>query len=59
MLELLKTNSAIGIDLGITDFAILSNCQKTEHPRFTPKMEKKLNREQGKLSRRALLLSGE
>lgn len=55
IIELPKTNSAIGIDLGITDFAILSNGQKIDNNRFTSKMEKKLKREQRKLSRRALL----
>ncbi|MDX8044451.1 IS200/IS605 family element RNA-guided endonuclease TnpB [Gracilibacillus sp. S3-1-1] len=49
-----KTASAIGIDLGITDFAILSDGQKKGNHRFTAKMEKKLKREQRKLSRRAL-----
>ncbi|MDX8045355.1 IS200/IS605 family element RNA-guided endonuclease TnpB [Gracilibacillus sp. S3-1-1] len=49
-----KTKSAIGIDLGITDFAILSDGQKEDNHRFTAKMEKKLKREQRKLSRRAL-----
>ncbi len=53
--ELLKTNSAIGIDLGITDFAILSDSQKIDNNRFTSKMEKKLKCEQRKLSKRALL----
>ena len=53
--ELLKTNSAIGIDLGITDFAILSDGQKIDNHKFTSKMEKKLKREQRKLSKRALL----
>lgn len=53
--ELPKTNSAIGIDLGITDFAILSNGQKIDNNKFTSKMSKKLKREQRKLSRRALL----
>ena len=53
--ELPKTNSAIGIDLGITNFAILSDGQKIDNNRFTSKMEKKLKREQRKLSRRALL----
>ena len=53
--ELPKTNSAIGIDLGITDFAILSDGQKIDHHKFTSKMEKKLKREQRKLSKRALL----
>ncbi|WP_407858436.1 IS200/IS605 family element RNA-guided endonuclease TnpB [Enterococcus cecorum] len=53
--ELPKTNSAIGIDLGITEFAILSDGQKIDNNRFTSKMEKKLKREQRKLSKRALL----
>lgn len=53
--ELPKANSAIGIDLGITDFAILSDGKKMDNNKFTSKMEKKLKREQRKLSRRALL----
>ncbi|EKJ3581731.1 transposase, partial [Enterococcus faecalis] len=55
IVELPKTNSAIGIDLGITDFAILSNGQKIDNNKFTSKMAKKLKREQRKLSKRALL----
>ena len=55
ILELPKTNSAIGIDLGITDFAVLSSGQKIDNHRFTSKMEKKLKREQRKLSKRASL----
>src|SRR5690625_3940299 len=43
---LLTTNSVVGIDLGITDFAILSNGQKIDNNTFTSKMEKKLTREQ-------------
>lgn len=53
--ELPKVNSAIGIDLGITDFAIFSDGQKIDNNKFTSKMSKKLKREQRKLSRRALL----
>ena len=53
--ELPKSNSAIGIDLGITDFAIFSDGQKIDNNTFTSKMEKQLKREQRKLSRRALL----
>jgi len=53
--ELPKTNSVVGIDLGITDFAILSDGQKVDNNKFTSKMEKKLKREQRKVSRRALL----
>ncbi|WP_099301812.1 IS200/IS605 family element RNA-guided endonuclease TnpB [Bacillus sp. Marseille-P3800] len=48
------TSNAVGIDLGITDFAILSNGQKYDNNRFKYKMEQKLKREQRKLSRRAL-----
>ena len=53
--ELPKTNSAIGIDLGIIDFVSLSDGQKIDNNKFTSKMAKKLKREQRKLSRRALL----
>ena len=53
--ELPKMKSAIGIDLGITDFATLSDGQKIDNNKFTSKMEKKLKREQRKLSRRGLL----
>ena len=47
-----KTNQSVGIDLGITDFAILSDGRKVDNQRFTTKMEQKLKREQRKLSRR-------
>lgn len=50
-----KTNNVVGIDLGITDFAIFSDGQKLDNNKFTSKMEKKLKREQRKLSKRALL----
>ncbi|KQL33564.1 transposase [Bacillus sp. FJAT-25509] len=49
-----KTELSIGIDLGITDFAIFSNGSKIGNHKFTAKMEKKLKSEQRKLSRRAL-----
>lgn len=49
-----KTDSSIGMDLGITDFAILSDGRKINNNKFTSKMERKLKREQRKLSRRAL-----
>ena len=55
ILELPKANNNIGIDLGITDFAILSDGTKVDNNKYTLKMEKKLKREQRKLSRRALL----
>ncbi|MED1013419.1 IS200/IS605 family element RNA-guided endonuclease TnpB [Bacillus mycoides] len=50
-----KANSAIGIDLGITEFAILSDGHKIDNNKFTSKMEKKLKRKQHKLSKRALI----
>lgn len=53
--ELPKTNAAIGIDLGILEFAILSDGRKIDNHRFTSKMESKLKREQRKLSKRAVV----
>ncbi|MBP1042932.1 transposase [Vagococcus sp. BWB3-3] len=53
--ELPTANKTVGIDLGITDFAILSNGQKITNNKFAAKMEKKLKREQRKLSKRASL----
>ncbi len=50
-----KTNQSVGIDLGLTDFAILSTGEKIENLHFSKEMAQKLAREQGKLSRRALL----
>ena len=47
-----KTYESIGIDLGITDFAILSDGRKVDNQRFTAKMAKNLARAQRKLSRR-------
>lgn len=47
-----KTSSSIGIDLGIKDFAILSNEKKIDNPHFTKNMKEKLRKEQKKLSRR-------
>ena len=52
--ELPKTDSAIGIDLGITDFAVLSEGEKKDNNHFTLQMEKRLKREQRKLSRMLL-----
>ena len=53
--ELPKTGSAIGIDLGITNFATFSDGSKIDNNKFTYKMEKKLKHEQRKLSRRAFV----
>ena len=52
--ELPKTESSVGIDLGIKDFAILDNGTIYNNNKFTYKMEQKLKREQRKLSRRQL-----
>ena len=50
-----KTNSSVGIDLGISDFAILSTREKISNPRFLVSLSKKLAKEQKILSRRGLL----
>src|SRR5699024_12251888 len=49
-----NTETSIGIDLGITDFAILSDVRMFNNNIFTVKMEKILKKEQRKLSRREL-----
>ena len=50
-----KTNSSIGIDLGLEHFDILSTGEKIENPRFLVRSSRKLAREQKILSRRGLL----
>ena len=55
ILPLPKTNSELGIDLGLENFAILSTGEKVGNPRFFTSLSKKLAREQKVLSRRALL----
>lgn len=50
--ELEKTNSSVGIDLGIKDFAILDDGTIYNNNRYTTKMAKQLAREQRKLSKR-------
>ena len=50
-----KTNSNVGIDLGLSHFAILSTGEKIENPRFLVRSSRKLVREQKILSRRGLL----
>lgn len=47
-----KTNKEVGIDVGLKDFAILSNGEMFENPKFLRNMEQKLIREQRILSRR-------
>lgn len=48
----IKESTSIGIDLGITNFAILSNGQKIDNPHFLKRKEKQLSIEQRSLSRR-------
>ncbi|NXY98439.1 transposase [Streptomyces sp. BR123] len=47
------TDAVVGIDLGLTHFAVLSDGTKIESPRFLRRAEKKLKREQRRLSRKA------
>ena len=49
-----KTNTNIGIDLGLVDFAIMSDGTKIENPRFYEKSEKKLSKLQRELSRKTI-----
>lgn len=49
-----KTEKNIGIDLGIADFAILSDGTKIENLRFYEKSEKKLAKLQRELSRKTI-----
>ena len=50
-----KTDSNLGIDLGLENFAILSTGEKIENPRCLVSLSKKLAKEQRVLSRRGLL----
>jgi transposase, IS605 orfB family len=50
-----KTNSNVGIDLGLSHFAIQSTGEKVGNEQFLKKFSKKLAKEQRILSRRALL----
>ena len=54
-----KTNSSVGIDLGLSDFAILSTGEKIGNRRFLNQLSKKLAKEQKILSRRALVAKEE
>ena len=49
-----KTNTNVGIDLGIIDFAILSDGTKIENPKFYEKSENKLAKLQKELSRKTI-----
>lgn len=55
ILPLPKTGSAVGIDLGISDFAILSTGEKIGNKHFLKQLSKKLAKEQKILSRRYLV----
>ncbi len=46
-----ETDSTIGIDLGLTHFAVLSGGRKIDSPRFLRRAEKKLKKTQRELSR--------
>lgn len=47
-----NNDNIIGIDLGIKDFAICSNGEMIANPKYLSKLEKKLKREQRKLSKK-------
>lgn len=47
-----KTEHSVGIDLGLTHFAILSNGEKIENPRFQKKRLKRLRKANKRLARR-------
>ncbi|MGA5506176.1 RNA-guided endonuclease InsQ/TnpB family protein [Streptomyces umbrinus] len=47
-----ETDRTIGIDLGLTHFAVLSDGTKIDSPRFLRRAEKKLKKAQRELSRR-------
>ena len=55
IITLPKTNTNVGIDLGLENFAILSTGEKIENPKFLVSLSKKLAKEQKVLSRRGLL----
>jgi putative transposase len=47
-----KTEPVVGIDLGLTHFAVLSDGRKIAHPQFLRRAEKKLRRRQRDLARK-------
>ena len=47
-----KTHSKVGIDLGLTDFIVLSDGSKVANPKFLSKLQAKLAREQKILAKR-------
>ena len=50
--ELPKTHSNIGIDLGLTDFIVLSDGSRVANPKFLSKLQNRLAREQKILAKR-------
>ncbi|WP_033333982.1 RNA-guided endonuclease InsQ/TnpB family protein [Streptomyces novaecaesareae] len=48
-----ETDTVVGIDLGLTHFAVLSDGRKIDSPRFLRRAEKKLKRAQRAMSRKA------
>ena len=48
-----KTSKRVGIDLGIKDFAIMSDGQKISNPKYLAKSEKKIAKLQRQLSRKS------
>lgn len=46
------STESVGIDLGLTDFAVVSNGESIDNPRFLRKSEKRLNILQRRLSRK-------
>lgn len=49
--KLINNKNMVGIDLGIKEFAVLSDGEKIENPKFLKKSLNKLKREQRKLSK--------
>lgn len=52
--EYILTNSAIGIDLGIKEFAIISDGEMIPNPKYLAKQQKKLAKLQRELSRKTI-----
>lgn len=48
----INKDEVVGIDLGLKDFAVMSDGTKVDPPKYLREMEDKLNREQRKLSRK-------
>lgn len=48
----IQNNEIVGVDLGLTTFATLSDGTKIENPKFLKRLERKLKREQRKLAKK-------